>query len=106
MITVSQEVADMSNGQQFRIQGAPDLLEPGKSYLFITRADPAEEYHVVVPGVGNLLLDVDDNAGRAAVLGSTDANSLRERRAGAPQLTESRRSFKPAERGNIPSLPG
>ena len=79
MITVSQEGADMSNGQQFRIQGAPDLLEPGKSYLFITRADPAEGYHVVVPGVGNLLLDVDDNAGRAAVLGSTDANSLRER---------------------------
>ncbi len=34
---------------------------------------------MVVPGVGNLLLDVDDNAGRAAVLGSTDANSLRER---------------------------
>ena len=40
MITVSQEGADMSNGQQFRLQGAPDLPEPGKSYLFITRADP------------------------------------------------------------------
>ena len=78
-VMVSQEGADMSNGQKFRMQGAPDLLKPGKSYLFVTRTDPASGYHTVVPGIGNLLLDVDDNAGRADVLGSADANSLRER---------------------------
>ena len=79
MVTASQEGADMSNGQKFRIQGASYLLKLGKSYLFVTRTDPASEYHTVVPGVGNQLLDVENNASRADALGSADANSLRER---------------------------
>ena len=78
-VTVHQEGADLSYGLKFRMPGAPDLLEPGKSYLFVTRTDPASGYHTVVPGVGNQLLDVDDNASGADVLGSADANSLRER---------------------------
>ena len=78
-VTVSKHGADLSDGMKYRVEGDPDLLELGKSYLFVTRSDPAAGFHVVVSGVGNLPLDVEDNADSATVLRSADADRLRER---------------------------
>ena len=70
---------DFSDGSKYRVDGDPDLLEAGKSYLFVTRTNAAGDQHTVVPGVGNLPLDVAKNADRDTVLDSDDANRLRTR---------------------------
>ena len=57
----------------------PDLLEDGKSYLFVTRTNAAGDEHTVVLGMGNLPLDVAKDMDRSTVLESDDANQLRTR---------------------------
>ena len=76
---VVQYGMDFSDGSKYRVDGDPDLLEAGKSYLFVTRTNAAGDQHTVVPGVGNLPLDVAKNADRDTVLDSDDANRLRTR---------------------------
>ena len=79
-VTVVQYGVDFSDGTQYRVEGDLDLLEPGRSYLFVTKAAATAGQHVVVPGVGNLLLSsVEKNVGRETVLDSDDANRLRMR---------------------------
>ncbi len=78
-VAVVQYGVDFSNGGKYRVEGDPDLLESGKSYLFVTRTNAAGDEHTVVPGVGNLPLDVAKGADRSTVLESDDANRLRIR---------------------------
>ena len=78
-VAVVQYGVDFSNGGKYRVEGDPDLLEVGKSCLFVTRANAAGDEHTVVPGVGNLSLDVAKRADRSTVLESADANQLRTR---------------------------
>ena len=78
-VAVVQYGVDFSDGGQYRVAGDPDLLEAGKSYLFVTRTNAAGDEHTVVPGVGNLPLDVAKDADRSAVLESDDADQLRTR---------------------------
>ena len=78
-VAVVQYGVDFSDGGQYRVAGDPDLLEAGKSYLFVTRTNAAGDEHTVVPGVGNLPLDVAKDADQSTVLESDDANQLRIR---------------------------
>ena len=78
-VSVVQYGVDFTDGTQYRVAGDPDLLVPGKSYLFVTRTNAAGDEHTVVPGVGNLVLDVAKGASRDTVLSSDDANELRAR---------------------------
>ena len=82
-VVVVQYGVDFPGGGQYRVTGDPDLLEAGKSYLFVTRTNAASDEHTVVPGVGNLPLDVPKDADRSAVLDSDDADQLRMRFQGA-----------------------
>ena len=41
------------------MDGAPNMPEPGKSYLFATRSNSVEGWHTVIPGYGEL--QVRDN---------------------------------------------
>ena len=78
-VTVNQQGGSRSDGGEFRMEGDPNLLESGKSYLFVTRTYTTKGWETLVPGYGNLLLDVPDKASREEVLNSADANRLRER---------------------------
>ena len=78
-VAVVQYGVDFSDGGHYRVAGDPDLLEAGQSYLFVTRTNAAGDEHTVVPGVGNLPLDVAKDADRSTVLESDDANQLRIR---------------------------
>ena len=78
-VAVVQYGVDFSNGTKYRVEGDLDLLEDGKSYLFVTRTNDAGDEHTVVPGVGNLPLDVAKGVDRSTVLESEDANKLRTR---------------------------
>ena len=48
------------------VDGAPNMPEPGKSYLFATRSNSVEDWHTFAPGYGDL--EIRDN---------TDADELR-----------------------------
>ena len=48
------------------VDGAPNMPEPGKSYLFATRSNPVEDWHTFAPGYGEL-----------QVLDNTHADELR-----------------------------
>ena len=78
-VAVVQYGVDFSNGSKYSVEGDLDLLEEGKSYLFVTRTNVAGDKHTVVPGVGNLPLDVAKDVDRSTVLESEDANKLRTR---------------------------
>lgn len=78
-VSVNQQGADLSDGNSFRMIGDSALLSPEKSYLFVTRRHGVKGYNTLVPGYGNIDLDVADNASREEVLRSDDANDLRER---------------------------
>ena len=78
-VAVVQYGVDFSDGGHYRVAGDPDLLEAGQSYLFVTRTNAAGDEHTVVPGVGNLPLDVAKDADRSTVLESDDANQLQIR---------------------------
>ena len=78
-VSVVQYGVDFSDGGKYRVEGDPNLLETGKSYLFVTRTNDAGNEHTVVPGVGNLPLDVAKNADKSTVLESDDADELRTR---------------------------
>ena len=78
-VTVNQQGGSRPDGGAFRMKGDPNLLEPGKSYLFVTRTYTKKGWETLVPSYGNLLLDVPDRASREEVLNSADANRLRER---------------------------
>ena len=51
-VTVNQQGGRQTNGTKFRVQGDPDLLEPGKSYLLVTRSNTAGDRHTNAPGFG------------------------------------------------------
>ena len=38
------------------VEGAPNMPEPEKSYLFATRSNPVEDWHTFAPGYGELQL--------------------------------------------------
>ena len=78
-VTVNQQGGSRPDGGNFRMDGDPNLLEPGKSYLFVTRTYTTRGWETLVPGYGNLLLDVPEQAGQEEVLNSADANRLREK---------------------------
>ena len=78
-VTVNQQGGSRRDGGEFRMEGDPNLLEPGKSYLFVTRTSTKRGWETLVPGYGNLLLDVPDQASPEEVLNSADANRLREK---------------------------
>ena len=48
------------------VDGAPNMPEPGKSYLFATRSNSVEDWHTFAPGYGEL-----------QVLDNTHADELR-----------------------------
>lgn len=77
-VPVVLEGEDLSDGREFRMEGAPNLLRPGKSYLFVALADSRGELRLV-PGVGSQHIDVAENASKETVLASDDAVKLRER---------------------------
>jgi hypothetical protein len=78
-ITVNQQGGTDGNGHKFRVEGDPDLLQPGKTYLFVTRANTASDKQTNAPGYGNIMLDVRDDASHREILSSEDANQLRTR---------------------------
>ena len=78
-ITVNQLGGTDGNGHKFRIEGDPDLLQSGKTYLFVTKANAAGDRHNNAPGYGNIILDVPADASYREILSSEDANQLRTR---------------------------
>jgi hypothetical protein len=69
-VKVNQQGGTRIDGTQWRMEGDPTLLDPGKSYLFVTRHLPAEDWHTVSPGYGNIKLQAPPNGTKEEVLGS------------------------------------
>ena len=63
--------------------GDPQLLEPGKSYFFITRTLERKGWHTLVPVYGNIEIRAPKNTDDEGVLSSQHARELRERFAAA-----------------------
>ena len=63
----------------FRMTDDPNLLEPGKSYLFVTRPLERKGWHTLISGYGNIEIRVSKHATKNEVLGSKHAGELRER---------------------------
>ncbi len=78
-VKVNQQGGTRIDGTQWRMEGDPTLLDPGKSYLFVTRHLPAEDWHTVSPGYGNIKLQAPPNGTKEEVLGSEHAGELRQR---------------------------
>jgi len=67
----------------FRMMGDPELLEPGNSYLFVTRPLVRKGWHTLISGYGDIEIRVSKHATKNEVLGSKHAGELRERFTGA-----------------------
>ena len=79
-VTVNQQGGEWdSDGSAYRMGGDPELLETGKTYLFATRYFSEESWHTVMPGYGNIKIQVTDNASDSIVVGSAHTVELRER---------------------------
>ena len=57
----------------------PNLLEPGKSYLFVTRPLERKGWHTLISGYGSIEIRVSKHASDEEVLGSQHAGELRAR---------------------------
>jgi hypothetical protein len=78
--TVNQQGGyQKEDNSQFRMEGDPQLLELGKSYLFVTRPLQEKGWHTLVPGYGDIEVRVPKHAPDDAVLGSQHAGELRQR---------------------------
>ncbi len=79
-ITVNQQGGvRTSDGSAYRREGDPNLLEPGKTYMFATRFLREENWHTLMPGYGNLEIQVSEDATTTEILASQHTRQLRER---------------------------
>ena len=80
VITVNQQGGIWEqDGSTYRIEGDPDLLEPGRAYLFATRTFSEEDWHTVMPGYGDIKIEADDLGDDGKLLKSEQAEELRVR---------------------------
>lgn len=80
VVTINQQGGYRTeDNSPFRVEGDPQLLEPGKSYLFVTRPFQQKGWNTLVPGYGNIELRVPKHAIDDEVLGSQHAAELRAR---------------------------
>jgi hypothetical protein len=83
VVTVNQKGGyDTEYNVPFRLEGDLQLLEPGKSYLFVTRTcqpRQPEAWHTLVPGYGDIEIQVSMFTTEDEVLGSQHASELRQR---------------------------
>jgi hypothetical protein len=61
------------------MEGDLQLLELGKSYLFVTRVHPEQGWHNLVPGYGDIEIQAPKFASEEEVLSSRHASELRQR---------------------------
>lgn len=78
-VTVRQEGGWTWYFTQVRMEGDLQLLELGKSYLFVTRIHPEQGWHALVPGYGDIEIQASKFASEEEVLGSQHARELRQR---------------------------
>ena len=84
VVTVNQKGGyDTKYNVPVRLEGDFQLLEPGKSYPFVTRTHPEKGWHTLIPHYGDIEIRVPERATEAEVLGSQHAGELRQRFAGA-----------------------
>ena len=67
------------DGSKYRREGDPDLLEPGRAYLFATRTFSEEGWYTVMPGYGNIKIEAADLGDDGKLLKSEHADELRAR---------------------------
>lgn len=80
LVTVNQQGGyRKEDNSLFRMEGDPQLLEPGNSYLLVTRTFQQKEWHTLVPGYGDIVIRIPKHAKSAEVLGSQHAGELRQR---------------------------
>jgi hypothetical protein len=81
-VTIKQEGGWSWDLKQVRLDHDLQLLEPGKSYLFVTRTSQPrqpEGWHTLVPGYGDIEIQAPRFATEDEVLSSQHANELRQR---------------------------
>ena len=79
-VTVNQQGGVRTwDGSAYRREGDPNLLEPGKTYLFATRHLPEKDWHTLMPGYGNLGIQVSEDASDKEILAAKHTVQLRER---------------------------
>lgn len=79
-VTVNQQGGyRQEDNSLFRMEGDPQLLETGGSYLLVTRPFQQKGWHTLVPGYGDIAIRVPKHAKDDEVLGSQHATELRER---------------------------
>ena len=79
-ITVNQQGGTWEeDGSKYRMEGDPELLQPGKAYLFATRTFSEENWHTLMPGYGNIKIESDDLGEDSKLLKSEYAEELRAR---------------------------
>ena len=67
------------DGSVYRIEGDPELLQPGRAYLFATRTFSEEGWHTVMPGYGNIKIEASVIGDDEKLLKSEHAEELRTR---------------------------
>lgn len=79
-VTVNQQGGTRSaDSSIYRREGDPNLLEPGKTYLFATRYYDVEDWHTVMPGYGNLEIKDSKDLSDIEVLSSSHTVQLKTR---------------------------
>ena len=79
-ITVNQQGGIRTwDGSAYRREGDPNLLEPGHTYFFATRFLPEKNWHTLMPGYGNLKIQVSKQASDREALAAQHTVQLRDR---------------------------
>ena len=79
-ITVNQQGGNWEEGgSKYRMEGDPELLQPGRAYLFATRVFSEKDWHTVMPGYGDIKIEAADLGDDGKLLKSEHAEELRAR---------------------------